>query len=154
MSIPDPNHRLPGFQSYIILRDPGLTKLLVEIQALLDDVPYSCITKEKEPIIFNQNGSFSCQKIKVYLVILASVALLHLWEKTLQKQGIRWILEQRLHIGNLHAHWQLHVILRPVDLLLPGPHTFGMHFHIGGFEVEQSSDQFACAGFRGREKEA
>ncbi len=59
----------------------------VEIDALLDRLLHSFITKNKQPAILDEDRSLSRQKIAMHLVILASasVAFSHLREEALQK---------------------------------------------------------------------
>ena len=89
--ISNTNHRLPLLKCHAILCDIGLPKLTVEIEAVLDHLTNSFIAKNKQPVILDEDGSLSRQKIEVHLVVFASasVAFSHLWEEALQKQAIR-----------------------------------------------------------------
>lgn len=58
--IVDTNYHHPLIKCRMILCDARLTKLMIKIEALLDYLPNFWITKDKEAIILDENGSLLC----------------------------------------------------------------------------------------------
>ncbi len=81
----DTNDHLLFLKCHTILCDTWLSKLVIEIEALLKYLPYLPIAVNKQPVIVNLDSSSQCQEIEMHLVIFVSVALSHSREGTLQE---------------------------------------------------------------------